>query len=62
MLYRYYMKSGDTEWRSFPHWTQELVQELPIRAIDYSQPRKAKLHDEIGRARSPCDGQAACHA
>ncbi len=24
MLYRYYMKSGDTEWRSFPRWTQEL--------------------------------------
>ena len=47
MLYRYYMKSGDTEWRSFPRWTQELVQELPIRAIDFSQPREAKLHDEI---------------
>jgi hypothetical protein len=47
MLYRYYMKSGDTEWRSFPRWTQELVQQLPIRAIDFSQPREAKLHDEI---------------
>jgi hypothetical protein len=47
MLYRYYMKSGDTEWRSFPRWTQELVQELPIRAIDFSQPRETKLHDEI---------------
>ena len=32
---------------SFPRWTQELVQELPIRAIDFSQPREAKLHDEI---------------
>ncbi len=47
MLYRYYMKSGETEWRSFPRWTQELVQELPIRAIDFSLPREAKLHDEI---------------
>jgi hypothetical protein len=47
MLYRYYMKSGDTEWRSFPRWTQELVQELPIRAIDFSQRREANLHDKI---------------
>ena len=47
MLYRYYMRSGDTEWRSFPRWTQELVQDLPIRAIDFSDRRQAKLHDEI---------------
>ena len=47
MLYRYYMKSGDTEWRSFPRWTQELVQDLPIRAVDFSDPRETKLHDEI---------------
>ena len=47
MLYRYYMKSGDTEWRSFPRWTQGLVQELPVRAIDFSEPREAKLHGEI---------------
>jgi hypothetical protein len=47
MLFRYYMKSGDTEWRSFPRWTQELVQDLPVRAIDFSDKRQAKLHDEI---------------
>ena len=47
MLYRYYMRSGDTEWRSFPRWTQELVQDLPIRTIDFSDRRQAKLHDEI---------------
>ncbi|MGD0897136.1 MAG: TaqI-like C-terminal specificity domain-containing protein [Thermoguttaceae bacterium] len=47
MLYRYYIKSGDTEWRSFPRWTQELVQELPVRAIDFSQEVEARLHDEI---------------
>src|SRR5437867_12720541 len=41
------MKSGDTEWRSFPRWTQELIQELPIRAIDFSDPVQRKLHDEI---------------
>ena len=47
MLYRYYMRSGDTEWRSFPRWTQELVQDLPIREIDFSDRRQARLHDEI---------------
>ena len=47
MLYRYYMRSGDTEWRSFPRWTQELVQDIPIRAIDFSDRRQARLHDEI---------------
>jgi hypothetical protein len=47
MLYRYYMKSGDTEWRSFPRWTQELVQELPVRAVDFSNRRETRLHDEI---------------
>ena len=47
MLYRYYMRSGDTEWRSFPRWTQELVQDLPIRAVDFDDPRQAGLHDAI---------------
>ncbi len=47
MLYRYYMRSGDTEWRSFPRWTQELVQDIPVRAIDFSGRQQAKLHDEI---------------
>ena len=47
MLYRYYMKSGDTEWQSFPRWTQELVQQLPIRAIDFSDRARRRLHDEI---------------
>jgi len=49
MLYRSYMKTGDTEWRSFPRWTQELVQDLPIRAIDFSDPSQKKLHDGIAR-------------
>ena len=47
MLYRYYMRSGDTEWRSFPRWTQELVQDLPICAVDFSNAREKNLHDEI---------------
>jgi hypothetical protein len=47
MLYRYYMKSGDTEWRSFPRWTQELIQHLPLRAVDFGDSRQAALHDEI---------------
>lgn len=47
MLYRYYIKTGDVEWRSFPRWTQELVQELPIRAVDFSDKRERRLHDQI---------------
>ena len=58
MLYRYYMKSGDTEWRSFPRWTQELVQQLPIRAIDFSQPQRPNCATEIAN-RSPPSLQRA---
>ena len=47
MLYRLYSSSGDTEWRSFPYVTQKTIQDLPIRAVDFDDPRQAKLHDEI---------------
>jgi len=47
MLYRFYNMSGDTEWRSFPYLTQKTIQQLPVRAIDFSDRRQAKLHDEI---------------
>jgi hypothetical protein len=47
MMYRLSTLFGETEWRSFPYVTQKTVQQLPIRAIDFSQPREARLHDEI---------------
>jgi type I restriction-modification system DNA methylase subunit len=47
MLYRFYNRTGETEWRSFPYLTQKTIQQLPIRAIDFADRRQAKLHDEI---------------
>jgi len=47
MLYRLCTRSGEMEWRSFPYVTQRTIQHLPIRAIDFSNPRERKLHDEI---------------
>jgi hypothetical protein len=47
MLYRLCIKSGETEWRSFPYMTQKSIQQLPIRAIDFANRRERKLHDEI---------------
>ena len=47
MMYRLSTLCGETEWRSFPYMTQKTIQQLPVRAIDFSQPREANLHDEI---------------
>ena len=47
MMYRLSTLFGETEWRSFPYMTQKTIQQLPIRAIDFSRPREAKLHDAI---------------
>ena len=47
MLYRFYNISGETQRRNFPYLTQKTVQDLPIRRIDFSDRRQAKLHDEI---------------
>ncbi len=47
MMYRLSTLCGESEWRSFPYMTQKTIQQLPIRSIDFSQPREAKLHVEI---------------
>jgi hypothetical protein len=47
MMYRLSTLFGETEWRSFPYMTQKTIQQLPVRAIDFSQEREARLHDEI---------------
>lgn len=50
MLYRYFKKTAALEWQSFPRWTLGRVTSLPIRAIDWSDAREARLHDEIAEA------------
>lgn len=47
MLYRYYKALGEIEWRSFPYMTQKTIMELPVKAIDFSDPRQTYYHDQI---------------
>ena len=47
MLYRLCTSSGEMEWRSFPYLTQKTIERLPIRAIDFSNPRERHLHHQI---------------
>jgi hypothetical protein len=47
MLWWWYHKSGVTEWRSFAYLTQALIQQFPIRRIDWSDKRMVGLHDDI---------------
>jgi len=47
MLYYYYKKFGELEWKSFPYVTQKTIKQLPLRKIDFSNSDQRKLHDEI---------------
>lgn len=47
MLYYYYKKFGELEWKSFPYVTQKTIKQLPLRKIDFSDPEQRRLHDEI---------------
>ena len=47
MLYYYYKKFGELEWKSFPYITQKTIQQLPIAAIGFHNPRSKELHDKI---------------
>lgn len=47
MLYYYYKKFGELEWKSFPYITQKTIQQLPIAVIDFHNPRSKELHDKI---------------
>ena len=47
MLYRYYKKLGDIEWKSFPYMTQKTIMELPVRRIDFNDTRQAYFHNRI---------------
>ncbi len=47
ILYYYYKKFGELEWKSFPYVTQKTLGQLPIPDIDFSDPEKKNMHDEI---------------
>lgn len=47
LLWWFYHKTGVTEWKSFPYVTQELIQQFPIKKIDWRSKEMASLHDEI---------------
>lgn len=47
MLYYYYKKFGELEWKSFPYITQKTIQQLPIAVIDFHNLRSKELHDKI---------------
>jgi hypothetical protein len=47
MLWWWYHKSGVIEWRSYAYITQALIQQFPIRRIDWSDKKMVRLHDEI---------------
>jgi hypothetical protein len=47
MLYYYYKRFGELEWKSFPYMTQKTIQQLPIAAIDFRDLKSKELHDDI---------------
>jgi len=49
MLYEFYKRTADIEWRSFPYLTQKTIKELPIPRIDFDDAKQKTLHDEIAK-------------
>jgi len=49
MLYEYYKRTADIEWKSFPYLTQKTIQKFPVPRIDFSDIHQKMLHDEISR-------------
>ncbi len=47
MLYYYYKKTAEVEWRSFPYVTQAVIKTLPVRAPNLADPKERLLHDQI---------------
>jgi len=47
MLYYYYKRFGDLEWKSFPYLTQSKVKKLPFKRIDFNEENEKKIHDQI---------------
>jgi len=49
MLYEYYKRTADIEWKSFPYLTQETIMKLPIPPIDFSNAKRRALHQQIAQ-------------
>lgn len=49
MLYFYYKKFGELEWKSFPYITQKTIQQLPLFAINFADQNQSRLHDYIAK-------------
>ena len=47
MLYYYFTKFADTEWKSFPYLTQKVIQTLPVKKIDFKNHVEKNIHDDI---------------
>lgn len=47
MLYYYFKKFGEVEWKSFPYVTQKTLRQLPLRKIDFNNTVERQLHDNI---------------
>jgi adenine-specific DNA-methyltransferase len=50
MLYKYYKKTGDIEWKSFPYLTQKEIHKLPIYNIDLNTPAELDIYNRISTA------------
>jgi len=47
ILYYYYKKFGEVEWKSFPYVTPKTLRQLPLPNIDFSSPEEKDMHDRI---------------
>ena len=50
MLYYYYKKFGDVEWKSFPYMTQKTIMQLPVARINFEDKQMKGLHDKIAES------------
>ncbi|MFW9995186.1 MAG: Eco57I restriction-modification methylase domain-containing protein [Candidatus Odinarchaeota archaeon] len=47
MLYYYYHQVGDLSWKSFPQITQNIIESLPVRRINFNDREERECHDKI---------------
>lgn len=47
MLFYYYVRFGEVEWKSFPYITTAIIKKLPIKKIDFNDQRQKEIYDWI---------------